>query len=128
MFWYVKETVMKLKFLSGGLSFLTCGFAFAFGKGSPFIGYTYFTLIDLPPERYAFFFFQVLSSHYFLLIPDLLFVQCTFAATCSTIVSGAIAERCNFNGYILFSIILTGVVYPIQTHWAWGEGGWLADT
>ena len=43
----------------GGLSFLVCGFAFAFGTGSPFIGYTYFSLIDFPSDRYAFFFFQV---------------------------------------------------------------------
>ena len=55
-------------------------------------------------------------------------MQCTFAATCATIVSGAIAERCNFNGYIIFSIILTGVVYPIQTHWAWSGEGWLSGT
>ena len=41
-------------------------------------------------------------------------LQCTFAATCATIVSGAFDEHCKFNGYIIFSIILTGVVYPIQ--------------
>ena len=71
-----------------------------------------------------------------------LFFQCTFAATCATIVSGSIAERCNFNGYIIFCIVLTGVVYPIQTHWAWSAQvsvadnqqfstvgqGWLANT
>ena len=56
-----------------------------------------------------------------------MYFQCTFAATSATIVSGAIAERCNFNGYIIFSVLMTGVVYPIHTHWAWG-GGWLAET
>ena len=40
--------------------------------------------------------------------------QCTFAATCATIVSGSIAERGNFNGYIIFAMLITGVVYPIQ--------------
>ena len=56
-----------------------------------------------------------------------LFFQCTFAATCATIVSGSIAERCNFNGYIIFCIVLTGVVYPIQTHWAWSAQVSVAD-
>ena len=40
--------------------------------------------------------------------------QCTFAATCATIVSGSIAERGNFNGYIIFAMLITGIVYPIQ--------------
>ena len=53
--------------------------------------------------------------------------QCTFAATCATIVSGAIAERCNFNGYVIFAIIVTGVTYPISAHWCWGPDGWLGD-
>ena len=52
--------------------------------------------------------------------------QCTFAATCATIVSGAIAERCQFNGYIIFAAVMTGVIYPIPTHWAWTEVGWLS--
>ena len=61
------------------------------------------------------------------LITHLSFFQCTFAATCVTIVSGAIAERCNFNGYIIFCVIVTGVTYPIGAHWCWGPGGWLGD-
>ena len=44
-----------------------------------------------------------------------------------TIVSGAIAERCNFNGYIIFCVVVTGVTYPIAAHWCWGPGGWLGD-
>eukprot|EP00095_Tigriopus_kingsejongensis_P012176 maker-scaffold2514_size14919-snap-gene-0.4 protein:Tk12176 transcript:maker-scaffold2514_size14919-snap-gene-0.4-mRNA-1 annotation:"predicted protein" len=56
-----------------------------------------------------------------------LLFQCTFAATCATIVSGAIAERCHFNGYIIFSCIITGVLYPIATHWCWSQEGWLAQ-
>ena len=49
-----------------------------------------------------------------------------FAATAATIVSGAIAERCQFLAYFAYSITLTGVVYPPVCHWAWAEGGWLA--
>ena len=44
-----------------------------------------------------------------------------------TIVSGAIAERCNFNGYIIFCVVVTGVTYPIAAHWCWGPGGWLGE-
>ena len=55
------------------------------------------------------------------------FFQCTFAATCVTIVSGAIAERCNFNGYIIFCVLVTGVTYPISAHWCWGPEGWLSE-
>ena len=51
----------------------------------------------------------------------------TFAATCATIVSGAIAERCHFNGYIIFSTVMTGLLYPIPAHWCWAEGGWLRE-
>ena len=53
------------------------------------------------------------------------FLQCTFAATCATIVSGAIAERCHFHGYIIFCTVMSAVIYPIPTHWAWGPQGWL---
>ena len=41
------------------MTFFICGYAFAFGSGSGFIGYTHFVLIDLDPSKYAFFFFQV---------------------------------------------------------------------
>jgi ammonium transporter, Amt family len=58
------------------------------------------------------------------------FFQCVFAATAATIVSGGIAERTKFGSYLLISIIVTGLIYPISGHWAWGglwgaEGGWL---
>ena len=103
------------------------GYALAFGEGSQFIGYTHFGLIGLPFEDFAFLFFQVVWIIIKSKIFDFFLLQSTFAATCATIVSGAIAERCNFNGYILFSIVMTGIVYPIHAHWCWG-GGWLAQT
>ncbi len=52
--------------------------------------------------------------------------QVVFAATAATIASGAMAERTKLSSYIIYSIILTAVVYPISGHWIWG-GGWLAD-
>jgi Amt family ammonium transporter len=50
--------------------------------------------------------------------------QLVFAGTAATIVSGAVAERLKFPAYLVYSIILAGLVYPISGHWHWG-GGWL---
>lgn len=56
---------------------------------------------------------------------DFLF-QVAFAATAATIVSGAVAGRLKFGGYLVYTAILTGLVYPISGSWKWG-GGWLND-
>ncbi|MEA4863451.1 MAG: ammonium transporter [Victivallaceae bacterium] len=53
------------------------------------------------------------------------FFQGMFAATCATIVSGAVAGRIKVNAYIIFTILYAGVVYPVIGSWGWG-GGWLA--
>ena len=60
-----------------------------------------------------------------------LFFQTMFAATAATIVSGAVAERIEFKSYLIYSILVSAVVYPVSGHWMWGglagEGsaGWL---
>ena len=54
-----KQSKIPTKISVGGLSFFICGYAFAFGSGSSFIGYNHFVLTDLDPSKYAFFFFQV---------------------------------------------------------------------
>ncbi len=54
---------------------------------------------------------------------DLMF-QTVFAATAATIVSGAMAERTKFSAYLIFSIVITLIIYPVSGHWKWG-GGWL---
>jgi ammonium transporter, Amt family len=55
-----------------------------------------------------------------------LFFQTVFAATAATIVSGAMAERTHFASYMIFSIVISLVIYPISGHWVWG-GGWLSS-
>ena len=50
--------------------------------------------------------------------------QLSFATTATTIVSGAMAERCNFNAYCLFSLVNT-VVYCLPAHWMWSPYGFL---
>ncbi|MEZ4634318.1 MAG: ammonium transporter [Caldilineaceae bacterium] len=50
--------------------------------------------------------------------------QVAFAATAATIVSGAVAGRMQFSGYLIYSIFITSIVYPISGFWKWG-GGWL---
>lgn len=52
--------------------------------------------------------------------------QVVFAATAATIVSGAMAERTRFSAYLIYSVVISGLVYPISGHWIWG-GGWLSS-
>jgi Amt family ammonium transporter len=53
------------------------------------------------------------------------FFQLVFAATAATIVSGAMAERTKFVSYMVYSVLICALIYPISGHWIWG-GGWLA--
>ena len=53
------------------------------------------------------------------------FFQAMFAATAITIISGSVAERIKFNGYIVVAIIVSAIIYPVFGHWAWNENGWL---
>ena len=56
-----------------------------------------------------------------------LFFQTMFAATAATIVSGAIAGRTKYSTYIIFSIVMTALIYPIAGGWQWQGSGWLTD-
>ncbi len=97
--------------------FWAFGFALMFGatKGG-WIGWSqFFTPVGQDRAWLAtFFLFQVM-----------------FCGTAVTIISGAVAERTRFAGYIIVSALVSGLIYPVFGHWAWGglfEGasGWLA--
>ena len=104
-----------------GILFYAFGFAFMFGPGNGWIGYHYFFLQDIPHTYtyggsldtgvafLAFFLFQF-----------------AFADTASTIVSGAMVGRTSFKGDLLYSLAVSGFIYPIFGHWIWGPNGWLA--
>ncbi len=107
--------VMKnlMDFAVGSIAFWAVGFALMFGAGG-LLGTTGF-------------FSQGLFSHLGLNIsvPVFLLFQTVFAATAATIVSGAMAERTKFISYLIYSFIISLIIYPIFGHWAWG-GGWLS--
>lgn len=107
----------------GAIAFWMFGFGIMFGASNGFTGFDHFFL---NPDNgtadgqweYTFWIFQVV-----------------FAATAATIVSGAMAERTKFSGYLLYSIVISALIYPVFGHWAWGTllisdgqtGAWLAD-
>ena len=99
-----------------GLTFWAWGFAFMFEPGNGFIGTTGFFLKGLA-DTYGTTGVPLLAFWVF---------QFAFADTCSTVTSGAMVGRCGFVGDILYSIGVTGFIYPILGHWAWGPDGWLA--
>ncbi|MGB0560417.1 MAG: ammonium transporter [Spirulinaceae cyanobacterium] len=53
--------------------------------------------------------------------------QAMFCGTATTIISGALAERLKFTAYLAIAAWVSGLIYPLFGHWAWNEGGWLAQ-
>jgi ammonium transporter, Amt family len=99
-----------------GLLFYAFGFAFMFSHGNGFIGYHWFFLKDVPATY---------ESTGVAFLAFWLF-QFAFADTCSTITSGAMIGRTGFVGDLLYSVAVSGFIYPIIGHWAWGPDGFLA--
>lgn len=101
----------------GMLSYWAVGFAIMFGLDrAGIIGISGFFLngdlshIQLRVPVYAYWIFQA-----------------AFAMAVASIVSGAVAERMKFKTYMIYTVLITGLIYPISGHWVWGAGGWLAN-
>jgi len=99
-----------------GILFWAIGYAFMFSEGNGFIGYHWFFLKGAP-ATYGATGVAFLAHWIF---------QFAFADTCSTITSGAMIGRTDFIGDILYSLAVSGFIYPIIGHWAWGPDGFLA--
>lgn len=115
-------------FALASIAYWAIGFGLMFGGDNPFIGTTGWFLggADNSPEIGDAYkgVFGSLSWTGVPLFAKFLF-QLVFAGTAATIVSGAVAERIKFVSFLVFSLVLTGILYPITGHWIWG-GGWLA--
>lgn len=109
--------IMKnlMDFVIGSIIFWILGFGIMFGRDiGGFIGV---------PDLFT----RGTYEHLGLEIPleAFLMFQTVFCATAATIVSGAMAERTKFKSYLIYSFIISAVIYPIAGHWIWG-GGWLS--
>ena len=100
-----------------GILFYAIGFAFMFSHGNGLIGTNWFFLEGAPATYES---TGVAFLAYWLF-------QFAFADTCSTITSGAMIGRTGFVGDLLYSIGVSGFIYPIVGHWAWGPDGFLAS-
>ncbi|XP_046390606.1 putative ammonium transporter 1 [Ischnura elegans] len=91
------------------VTFWLVGYSLAFGTGNPFLGLSLWDIDSLPHRRRSHWFFQL-----------------SFAAAASTIVSGAVAERCTLLAYAIYTTFISGLIYPIVVHWTWSPDGWLS--
>ena len=108
-------------FAVSSLGFLLLGWGIMFGGDNPFIGTE--NLFILGGQNLSAYNDTLTSSVPFW---GKFFFQLVFCGTAATIVSGAVAERVKYVTFIIFSFVLTLVIYPIVGHWGWG-GGWLAE-
>jgi len=112
--------IMKnlMDFSIGSLTFFLIGFGLMFGVSSGWIGTSNFCLSGALGDGEHW--------HYTFLI-----FQTVFAGTAATIVSGAMAGRTKFTGYLTYSVFICAFIYPIFGSWAWGGlldgGGWLEN-
>lgn len=111
--------IMKnlMDFSLGTPIFWLLGFGLMFGAGSFIGGYNGIATEanyggGMLPDGVPFFAFFIF--------------QTVFCATAATIVSGAMAERTKFSAYLIYSAVISAIVYPVEAHWIWG-GGFLSE-
>ena len=107
-------------FAVSSLGFMLLGWGLMFGGDNPFIGTEQLFILGNADLS---FYNETLTTN----VPfwGKFFFQLVFCGTAATIVSGAVAERVKYISFIIFSFVLTLIIYPIVGHWVWG-GGWLA--
>lgn len=102
-----------MDFAIGSIIFLVVGFGLMFGESlGGIVGITGF----IDPTTLNLSQFEALSPTVFI------FFQTVFCATAATIVSGAMAERAKFSSYLIYTLVISLVIYPISGHWIWGGG------
>lgn len=102
-------------FMVGSILFWIVGFGLMFGPGG-FVGTPHWCDLE--------FMDSIISNG--LPIEGFLIFQTVFCATSATIVSGAMAERTKFSMYMIYTIVISVLIYPVSGHWTWG-GGWLSN-
>lgn len=108
-------------FAVSSLGFMLLGWGLMFGGDNPFIGTEKLFILGNADLS---FYNETLTAN----VPfwGKFFFQLVFCGTAATIVSGAVAERVKYISFIIFSFVLTLIIYPIVGHWVWG-GGFLAS-
>ncbi|HHW46177.1 MAG TPA: ammonium transporter [Clostridiales bacterium] len=108
-------------FAVSSLGFMLLGWGLMFGGDNPIVGTQHLLILN---NSNLGFYKDTLTSN----VPfwGKFFFQLVFCGTAATIVSGAVAERIKYISFIIFSFVLTLVIYPIVGHWVWG-GGWLSN-
>ena len=101
-----------------GLAYWILGFGLMFGDGNALCGTTGFCVGEESGP------FGALAWSSVPLFAKFLF-QAVFCAVVAAVVSGAVAERIRFHAFIVFTLVLSGLIYPTVGHWVWG-GGFLA--
>ena len=106
-------------FAVSSLGFMLLGWGLMFGGDNPFLGTQHLFILG---ESDLSFYDDTLTSN----VPfwGKFFFQLVFCGTAATIVSGAVAERIKYITFIVFSFVLTLVIYPIVGHWVWAAAGW----
>ncbi|NWG18939.1 MAG: ammonium transporter [Chloroflexi bacterium] len=104
-----------IDFCIAALVFWMIGWGFAYGASAGgFIGTDQFFIGDMREAGSV----PTLASWLF---------QVVFAGTAATIVSGAMAERTRFSAYLIYSVVISLIIYPVVVHWVWSGAGWLND-